>query len=483
MNNVFFIDNLKEFAGDLLAIPIYEGKIKRALALIPDSLAPIINYNVNCHGFTGAFGEMLSVTTNGAWPIPKVILYGLGLEESSSEQTLREAGGGLAAHQDVKTSSKIFILKEIKNEKDSLSHFAFGMMLRFWQFDKYRYQRQQLIPKVYLSSNKSCQELLEYYKHLYEGVALARELTAEPANRLPPSAFASRCHELGSRGLHVDVVAGEELQTLGAHALYAVGKGSSEPSQLVTLQWQGGGVGTPTIALVGKGVCYDSGGINIKTEHLTEMKWDKAAAAAVVGTLLTLASLKAPVNVVGVIGLVENMPDGAALKPGDVIDTLAGKSVEIVDTDNEGRLVLADCLWHAQSKFSPQVMIDLGTLTLETMGALGSAYAGLFCEDTALQSALVAAGQASGEKVWPLPMGEPFASQICSSVAEIKNIGTLGYGESSAAAEFLKCFVRPEVRWAHLDIAGTAWSQEDRTLSAAGVTGFGVQLLTEWILG
>ena len=212
------------------------------------------------------------------------------------------------------------------------------------------------------------------------------------------------------------------------------------------------------------------------------MKWDKAAAAVVVGTIEALARAKTPVNVVGVLGLVENMPDGKAFKPGDILTMLSGTTVEVMDTDNEGRLVLADCLWYAQETFSPQAIVDLGTLTLETFGALAHEYAAYFCENETLRKELISAGLASGEKLWQLPMGDVFAKQIDSSIADIRNMGVLGFGESSAAAEFLKFFVKPETPWAHLDISGVAFLDEPSSISTPGVTRFGVRLLFEWLI-
>ena len=212
-----------------------------------------------------------------------------------------------------------------------------------------------------------------------------------------------------------------------------------------------------------------------------EMKWDKAGAAAVAGTMLTLALQKMPCHVVGIIGLAENMLSGSSIKPGDVIGTLSGQTVEIADTDNEGRLVLADCLTYAQQKFAPETIIDLGTLTPETFATLGGEYAGLYCSDPILSQNLMEAGKQSGEKIWPLPMGLSFAKQIYSGLADMKNSGIPYFGEGGAAAEFLKCFVTHAIPWAHLDIAGVAWTEEDLPLSSKGVTGFGVSLLIDWI--
>ena len=368
-------------------------------------------------------------------------------------------------------------------EEPIAGHMAFGFLLKNWSFDKYQKNPTKKTGKTiqFICQNPEVQEKeFAYLKAIYQGVALARELTSEPANILYPEIYAERCLKLRELGIEVDVLDRDQLKKIGAHALLAVGKGSVNPPFLVALRWNGGPAGEAPVALVGKGVCYDSGGINLKSSYLVEMKWDKAAASTVVGVMQSLAKVKAPINVVGVIGLAENMPDGGALKPSDVIETLSGKRVEVVDTDNEGRLILADCLSYAQ-RFSPRVMIDLGTLTLETFGALADVYGGVFSEDEILIKSLMEAGEQSGERLWPLPMGSAFAKHIQSTIADVKNGGIAGFGESSSTAEFLKCFVDEGVSWAHLDIAGMAWTKEEQLLCQSGVTGYGVRLLMEWL--
>ncbi|MCC5832768.1 MAG: leucyl aminopeptidase family protein [Chlamydiales bacterium] len=317
------------------------------------------------------------------------------------------------------------------------------------------------------------EEAFERDACLLGAIRRAKELIAAPANRLPPEAFAKKCLEL--EGVKVDVYDEEELERIGASALLAVGRGSLHPPRMVVLEYKGA-EGKPLL-LVGKGVCYDSGGINLKRSHLTEMKWDKAGAGVVVGALDACARLKLPIHVVGILVLAENMPDGAALKPGDVISTLGGKEVEIVDTDCEGRLMLADGLVYAQ-KFAPRTLIDLGTLTPETFGALGGAYAGLFCSDSTLSRSLIEAGEEVSERVWPLPLGEVFADQLKSKIADLKNAGIPRYGAAPASAEFLKAFVNLSLPYAHIDIAGVSWNPDD---PEQGVTGFGVRLLVRYI--
>lgn len=476
MKNTTFISNIKEAKAKQLLILLSEENT------LPACLQPIkqaVRFNMQRVDFTGKLQQACTMTTNGQFPFEQICLVGLGKKEMDRSTLMQELGGWIAAN--VLNTDTAWDASEL--DSDTIADIAFGIWLRRWNFDKFRTKKVQP-PQLFCVTNAQTDfDLkLQRCRALFNGVALARDLTAEPANTLYPDVFAQRCLELQKEGLEVTVLSEEQLIEMGANGILAVGAGSSRPPCMVAIRWNGTDSQQPPVALVGKGVCYDSGGINIKTTHLVEMKWDKAAAAAVLGTLLGLAQAKIPVNVVGVIGLAENMPDGGALKPSDVIKMLSGITVEVVDTDNEGRLILADCLHFAQEKFQPCAVIDLGTLTLETFGVLAGEYAGLFCEDVNLAQALVTAGLSSGERLWSLPMGAAFAKQIESSVADIKNMGILGYGESSATAEFLKCFIKPGTSWAHIDMAGVAWSQEDQPLAAAGVTGFGVRLLTHYCL-
>lgn len=309
---------------------------------------------------------------------------------------------------------------------------------------------------------------------LTEGIKYARFLTAQPPNRFYPAAYAAALKDLESLGVTVKVLGKQELQALGMEGILAVGQGSSHEPQLAILEWNLKPDVKP-IALVGKGVCFDSGGICLKAKAaMSDMKWDKAGAGVVAGVIKTLALTKSPQSVVGILGLVENMPGSGALKPGDILEMGAGCTVEVVDTDAEGRLVLADGLTYARKTYQPCCLIDLGTLTVETMAALGGEYAGLFGNDPALIQKIKAASVESGEGVWELPMGPFFRRQIASDVADIKNSGTDLFGECGAAAEFLRCFAG-DVPWVHLDIAGVSWTFEP---GKKEVTGFGVKLLT-----
>lgn len=475
MRTVTFTQGQK-IEGDLLILPICQGEALSPFAeKLDKDLHGAIRFNMSLESFQGKKQEQILLTTNGLSPVSRILIVGLGPRQSLTKASLQDMGGFMSQRFDQ-------VLLDLTSLEGFEAHLPFGMLLKEWRFEKYKTNREASAAKTLQCLCHSPEQVgFDYYAALFQGISQAREWTAEPANYLFPESFAERCLQLQELGIEVEVLDEEQLE--GANGLLSVAKGSCRPPRVVILKWMKGHKEDPPIALVGKGVCFDSGGINIKTtgSELLEMKWDKAGAAAVAGILKTLALCHMPVNVVGVLGLVENMPDGKSFKPGDVITMLSGKTVEVMDTDNEGRLVLADCMWIAQQRFAPKILLDLGTLTLETFGALAGEYAGLFCENQDLSRSLIEAGNVSGEKLWPLPLGEPFSRQIQSCIADIRNMGVLGFGESSAAAEFLKCFVQPNVVWAHLDISGVFCTKDEALLCPAGVTGFGVRLLVEWL--
>jgi leucyl aminopeptidase len=312
---------------------------------------------------------------------------------------------------------------------------------------------------------------------LADGVNLARDLVHEPPNVLYPEEFARRAEQLSSLGVDVEVLGEEDLRRLGLRALVAVGDGSAHDSCVALMQWRGGAEGEAPIAFIGKGVCFDSGGISIKPAGgMEDMKGDMAGAATVVGLMHALAARKARVNVIGAIGLTENMPDGKAQRPGDIITTLSGQTVEMVNSDAEGRLVLGDVLWYVQDRYKPTFMIDLATLTGAVLVALGQDHAGLFSNSDELSDRLLAAGRETGEKVWRLPLSAAYDKLIDSKFADMKNTGGRHAG-SITAAQFLKRYVRDELPWAHLDIAGTGMNVPQTDVIKTWSGGWGVRLL------
>ncbi|MBI1954003.1 MAG: leucyl aminopeptidase, partial [Proteobacteria bacterium] len=313
-----------------------------------------------------------------------------------------------------------------------------------------------------------------------EGVFKTREVVTEPANVLYPESFAKSVQQLQEIGVKVEIFGEKEMKKLGMNALLGVGQGSVKESQLVIMQWQGLKKDTAPLAFVGKGVTFDSGGLSLKPRTgMAEMKSDMAGAGTVLGLIQALALRKAKVNVVGIIGLAENMPSGTAQRPGDIVTSLSGQTIEILDTDAEGRLVLADALWYAQDRFKPKVMIDLATLTGAIVIALGHEYAGFFSDNEELALQILESSKATGEKLWRLPLHESYDKTLDSDIADVKNLGSDGAG-SITAAHFLKRFTN-KVPWIHIDIAGTAWSKKDQPLWAKGATAFGVRLLNHFV--
>ena len=318
-------------------------------------------------------------------------------------------------------------------------------------------------------------------KALADGVFFTRDLVSEPANVLSTTEFAARLKELESLGLEVEVLSEAELEKLGMRTLLAVGQGSETPSHVVVMQWKGGKAGEAPLALIGKGVVFDTGGISLKpSAGMEEMTMDMGGAGVVSGVMKSLALRKAEANVVGLVGLVENMPDGKATRPGDIVTSMKGDTVEILNTDAEGRLVLADVLWYAQERFAPRAMVDLATLTGAILIALGHDHAGVFSNDDAFCNAFLKAAKAENEGAWRMPMGESYDKQLKSAKADMQNIGTRK-GGSITAAQFLKRFVKDETPWIHLDIAGVAQTPAATALAPKGATGWGVLALNRLV--
>jgi leucyl aminopeptidase len=313
-----------------------------------------------------------------------------------------------------------------------------------------------------------------------EGVIFTRDLVSEPANILTTSDFAARLEGLRALGVLVEVLDEDQLRALGMNTLLCVGQGSASPSKVVVMQWQGGGAAAP-VALVGKGVVFDSGGISIKpAAGMEEMTMDMGGAGVVAGVMKALALRGARANVVGLVGLVENMPSGTAVRPGDVVTSMKGDTVEVINTDAEGRLVLADVLWYAQDRFKPAAMVNLATLTGAIIVALGTENAGMFSNDDRLAGQLLAAAGAEGEGLWRMPLGDGYDALLKSAIADMKNIGGRE-GGAITAAQFLQRFVKDGQPWAHLDIAGVTLMKGDQTLSPKGASGWGVRALNRWI--
>jgi leucyl aminopeptidase len=320
------------------------------------------------------------------------------------------------------------------------------------------------------------------YHAIAEGVALTKELVTEPANIIYPESFVERCKHLADLGVEISVLDDKDMAALGMGALLGVAQGSRRPARLLVMKWDGtGGSQERPVALVGKGVTFDTGGISIKpAAGMEDMKWDMGGAGAVAGAMKALAGRKAKAYVVGVCGLVENMPDGNAQRPGDIVTSMSGQTIEVLNTDAEGRLVLCDALHWVQEKYNPEYVVDLATLTGAIIVSLGSEYAGLFSNSDELADKLTAAGKASGDPLWRFPLSKAYDKMIDSPIADMKNIGGKGAG-SITAAQFLGRFIKDGVKWAHLDIAGTVWADKAGPVWDKGATGFGVRLLDRFV--
>ena len=314
------------------------------------------------------------------------------------------------------------------------------------------------------------------------GVALTRELVSEPANILYPESFVERCRHLADLGIKISVLDRAAMEELGMGSLLGVAQGSVREARLLAMEWDGtGGTADKPVVFVGKGVTFDTGGISIKpAAGMEDMKWDMGGAGAVAGAMKALAGRKAKAHVVGICGLVENMPDGNAQRPGDIVTSMSGQTIEVLNTDAEGRLVLCDALTWAQKTYAPEVVIDLATLTGAILVSLGDQYAGLFSNDDGLSDDLIAAGKASGDELWRFPLSDAYNKLIDSPIADMKNIGGR-YAGSITAAQFLKRFIEDGVKWAHLDIAGMVWSDKPGATWDKGATGYGVRLIDQLV--
>ena len=445
--------------------------------------------------FTGKRDETASLIAPARTKIERIILVGLGKPEDLTVTLVQNIGGiAAAAASAAKAGGFSIILDQHKGISLAAdicaAQLAFGARLRAYRFNKYHTKKSPetdhelkscVIETIDVPGARRAFTALEA---VAEGVELARDLVTEPPNVIYPVSLAEACAQLKDLGVKVDILDEKALSKLKMGALLGVAQGSAQPPRLVTMHWHG----DPTtkdqspVALVGKGVTFDTGGISLKPgPGMEEMKFDMAGAAAVIGTIHALAKSKAVVNAVGLVGLVENMPSGTAQRPGDIVTSMSGQTIEVLNTDAEGRLVLADVVWYAQETFKPRAIIDLATLTGAIIIALGHEYAGLFANDTSLAQHLLAAGEHVGEKLWRLPTDESYDREINSDVADMKNIAGGREAGSTIGAKFIQRFIKKGTPWAHLDIAGTAWTKKAHATVPKGATGYGVRLLYQYL--
>jgi len=368
--------------------------------------------------------------------------------------------------------------------KNFIGYFIHGLMLKSYKFDFYKSKKNKNIISINVlgKRNKVSQKDLLRFKALEEGCFFTRDLVSEPGNILHPDEYAKRISSLKKLGLKINIYNKKKLKKLGMNALLGVGQGSIRGSYLVTIEWNGVAKNSKPVAFVGKGVCFDTGGYSLKpAKFMEDMTYDMAGSAAVVGLMKNLAIRKAKVNAVGVVGIVENMISGNAQRPGDIVKSYSGQTIEVLNTDAEGRLVLADALSYTEKKYKPKFIVDLATLTGAIIVSLGSEYAGLFSNDDKLSKQLVEAGKKVEEKLWRMPLHKNFDKLLDSKNADMQNINYVGGAGSITAAQFLQRFITIKTPWAHLDIAGMAFSKYGGALNSGGATGYGVRLLNQLI--
>ncbi len=454
--------------------------VPTALNSVQNGLADQISPSIEASRFRGKAGQSFDFTPIGVEGVHKILIIGLGAEDKIDARGLEQYGGNAAKALLNSGHDTISIQATGKGED---ARILLGARLASYRFDTYRTklkddQKPSVETIVLVTSDvDAVTDSWGPLEAAAAGTEMARDLMNEPPNVLYPASYAARIKEMESLGLKVTILGEKEMSDLGMNSLLGVGQGSVRESQMVCIEWKGGGEEAP-LALVGKGVCFDSGGISLKPgPNMQDMKGDMGGSAAVVGAMKTLALRKAKANVVGLVGLVENMPDGNASRPGDIVTTMSGQTVENQNTDAEGRLVLCDVLTYAQKTYAPKAIIDLATLTGAIIVSLGHENAGLFSNNDDLSAQLTASGLAEGETVWRLPLSAKYDSLLKSQFADMKNIGGPAAG-SITAAQFLQRFIENDTPWAHIDIAGVAWkSGEKDATDPSWASGYGPRLL------
>ena len=455
------------------------GAITRALSATPR--------------FKGKKDELLPIVAPANLAVSRIVLAGLGKPNLANARLFERLGGNLVAHLNSAGEREATVAVDVGegapvDQTEAAAQLAFGARLRAYRFDRYK-TKQKPEQKASLDRLTVATAAPSAAKRAYEpldktanAVFFARDLVSEPSNVIYPETLAAQAGTLAGLGVSVEILDENKIRELGMNALLGVAQGSARPPRVVVMEWHGSSDRhAPPLAFIGKGVTFDTGGISIKpAAGMGEMKWDMAGSAVVIGLMQLLAARKAKVNAVGVVGLVENMPSGTAQRPGDIVTSMSGQTIEVLNTDAEGRLVLADALWYCRDRYKPRLMIDLATLTGAVVVALGHHRAGLFSNNDELAGQLIAAGKAVGEEVWRLPLDESYDREIDSDAADMKNIGSGRAAGSILGAQFIQRFV-DDVPWAHFDIAGVAWSSKDAPTVPKGATAFGVRLLDQFV--
>ena len=475
--------------GVLIVFAGSEVKIGAATRALLAPTGDLLSRSAAAGGFKGKSGTCLDLIVPAGLKVARLLVIGVGNAQELKPDEIVKLGG-TALGRVPGSAADVTIVADFPDgpmSADQAADLALGATLRAYSFDLYKTKRKDddESPKqrkltIGVDDVAKVRKAWNAREAIADGVVIARDLVNEPANILYPEEFARRAALLKKIGVKVDILDEKELGKLKMNALLGVGQGSVRESRVVVMRWDGGKKGGKPLAFIGKGVCFDTGGISIKpAAGMEDMKGDMAGAACVVGLMHALAARKAKVNVIGAIGLVENMPDGNAQRPGDIVKSMSGQTIEIINTDAEGRLVLADVLWYVAQTYKPEFMIDLATLTGAIIVSLGHEYAGLFCNDDTLSDRLVKAGEATKERLWRMPLGPEYDKQIDSKFADMKNTGGR-MGGAITAAQFLQRFV-DKTPWAHLDIAGTGMGSPQSDINKSWGSGFGVRLLDQLV--
>lgn len=472
----------------VLALPIEKDGLGRLPAnTLDDATLALARGAANAGRFDGEAGSLAEIFLPGdSEQAKRLVLIGVG---AGGEADYERAGGALTArfHTSGVTSIAVdFASLGGMPSSRAVARFAGAAAQRGWRLDAYRTkltdkQKPTLDELVLVNAPGGAEAAWDEALAVTGGLDLTRTLVSEPPNILYPESFVERCRHLTDLGIEITVLDRATMEQLGMGALLGVAQGSVREGRVLAMRWNGKGEGDVDLALVGKGVTFDTGGISIKpAAGMEDMKWDMGGAGAVAGAMKALATRKAKANVVGVCGLVENMPDGNAQRPGDIVTSMSGQTIEVINTDAEGRLVLCDVITWTQKTFAPKTIVDLATLTGAMIISLGSEHGGLFANDDGLAEELLAAGRATGDLLWRFPLGDAYNKLIDSPIADMKNVGPRGAG-SITAAQFIQRFVEPGVRWAHLDIAGMVWADKPGATFDKGATGYGVRLLDRFV--
>ncbi|PZQ56090.1 MAG: leucyl aminopeptidase [Novosphingobium pentaromativorans] len=456
---------------------------------IPADIETVLVEGAKASRFTGKAGQLFEGFVERDGKAVRVALAGIGAADAKDRKGAVERAGAAVVGKYL-TSGETAVTLDLTGaglSADEAAGVLLGAVLRAWRLDTYRTKlaedaKPSLVDIAVVGAPEGTEAVWAVEQAIVAGVSFTRELVTEPANVIYPESFVARVEaKVAGSGLKVRVLDEKEMADLGMGSLLGVAQGSVRPARLLVLEWMGGTAGEAPVAFVGKGVTFDTGGISIKpAAGMEDMKWDMGGAGAVAGTMLALALRKAKANIVGVCGLVENMPDGNAQRPGDVVTSLSGQTIEVINTDAEGRLVLCDALTWVQREYKPAKVVDLATLTGAIILSLAHEYAGLFSNNDDLAAQLAAAGDASGDRLWRMPMGPNYDKMIDSPIADIKNVGPR-FGGSITAAQFLLRFIENDTPWAHLDIAGTVWTDKPGATWDKGASGFGVRLLDRFV--